>query len=294
MKRLLILLLALVTMTALPGQPGMLLVGDAAAPPPAQLLLDEYPGAAAAYSLRLLRAGYTGPCIEVRRNSDGQTTNIFFAGDVLDTLSLKSFCGSFDCTVRSWYDQSTSEFNAQQLSNTRQPLIVSSGVIIRTNGFPAIRFNGTSTSLRTSNATTYSGIISTFSIHNYSAIGSSFPYSYDQGTARYILYIDNPSAIRIYMSQDLIGPSPSLNVRYLSYALFNLTSSVFKINSLVYTGSTGTNFQTAAQIAIGSPNTLNPCCFLNGNFQELIIYRSDQSANEVNIRANMNAFHLVY
>ena len=39
------------------------------------LLLDLYPSAAAAYSLRKLRNGYTGSAIQVRRESDDATQN---------------------------------------------------------------------------------------------------------------------------------------------------------------------------------------------------------------------------
>ena len=61
------------------------------APP---LLLDFFPNAAAAYSLRKLRNGYTGSAIQVRRESDDATQNIAFdlLGE-LDTSTLLNFVG---------------------------------------------------------------------------------------------------------------------------------------------------------------------------------------------------------
>jgi hypothetical protein len=58
------------------------------------LLLDLYPNAAAAYSLRKLRNGYTGSAIQVRRESDDATQNIAFdlLGE-LDTSTLLNFVG---------------------------------------------------------------------------------------------------------------------------------------------------------------------------------------------------------
>ena len=58
------------------------------------LLLDLYPSAAAAYSLRKLRNGYTGSAIQVRRESDDATQNIAFdlLGE-LDTSTLLNFVG---------------------------------------------------------------------------------------------------------------------------------------------------------------------------------------------------------
>jgi len=51
-------------------------------------ILDEYPGAAAAYSLRLLNTDYTGDAIVVRRASDNTTQNIGF----IDDSGLRLFC----------------------------------------------------------------------------------------------------------------------------------------------------------------------------------------------------------
>ena len=58
------------------------------------LLLDLYPGAAAAYSLRHLRTAYTGSAIQVRRSSDDTLQDIGFVDGNLDTASLLSFVGS--------------------------------------------------------------------------------------------------------------------------------------------------------------------------------------------------------
>jgi hypothetical protein len=57
------------------------------------LLLDQYPNAAVAYSLRKLRAGYIGSAIRVRRSSDNAEQNIGFIGNDLDTASMLDFVG---------------------------------------------------------------------------------------------------------------------------------------------------------------------------------------------------------
>ena len=58
-----------------------------------RLLLDDYPNAAVAYSLRKLRTAYTGNAIRVRRSSDNTEQNFGFIGGELDTSSLLSFIG---------------------------------------------------------------------------------------------------------------------------------------------------------------------------------------------------------
>jgi hypothetical protein len=53
------------------------------------LLLNDYPNAAVAYSLRLLRSAYTGDAIRVRRASDNDELEIAFVNNVLDTATLE-------------------------------------------------------------------------------------------------------------------------------------------------------------------------------------------------------------
>ena len=59
----------------------------------ASLLLDLYPSAAVAYSLRKLRTAYTGAAIRVRRSSDNAEQDINFVGGNLDTASMINFVG---------------------------------------------------------------------------------------------------------------------------------------------------------------------------------------------------------
>jgi hypothetical protein len=59
------------------------------------LLLDLYPNAALAFSLRKLKASYTGNAIQVRRGFDGATQDIGFnASNNLDTTGFNSFFGN--------------------------------------------------------------------------------------------------------------------------------------------------------------------------------------------------------
>lgn len=108
------------------------------------LLLDLYPNAAAAYSLRKLRNAYSGSAIRVRRSSDNAEQDIGFVGSNLDTTALTAFCGAgTNGFVTTWYDQSGNLRNATQTSATFQPQIVSSGNVILKNGTPSIQFDGT-------------------------------------------------------------------------------------------------------------------------------------------------------
>ena len=62
-----------------------------------ELLLDLYPGAAAAYSLDQLNTSYSGAAIRVRRASDSTEQDIGFVDNELDTAALATF---FESNVR--------------------------------------------------------------------------------------------------------------------------------------------------------------------------------------------------
>ena len=101
--------------------------------------------ASAAYSLRKLSSSYTGNAILVRRSSDNSTQNIgFTGGGDLDTTALKTFAGSGDAFVVTWYDQSFVN-DATQTTAASQPRIVAAGVVERLNGKPAVNFLGAQT-----------------------------------------------------------------------------------------------------------------------------------------------------
>ena len=111
-------------------------------------LLDLYPGAAAAYSLRALSASFLNqPIIRVRRSSDN-TESDFTAAQITDG-TLTTWTGANDGFVRTWYDQSGNARNAEQTTAGSQPQIVSSGSLVTDGGLPAVRYNGTSTGFRT-------------------------------------------------------------------------------------------------------------------------------------------------
>lgn len=110
-----------------------------------QLLLNQYPGASAAYSLRRIDGGYMGNAIMVRRSSDGDSLNIGFLNNYLDTVAMKNFCGtggSDSCFVRRWYDQTGNNQHGEMTTNVNQPLIMIQGVVNRSGGEVAVNVIG--------------------------------------------------------------------------------------------------------------------------------------------------------
>jgi len=95
----------------------------------------------AAYSLRIVRTGYTGNVIEVRRSSD-DTLSSFTAEQITDG-TLETWVGAGSGYIRTWFNQSISlNHDLIQTTNSNQPIIVDSGVLVTQNSKPSIKFTG--------------------------------------------------------------------------------------------------------------------------------------------------------
>ena len=260
------------------------------------LLLDSvggYPGAVAAYSLRKLRTNYTGNCIMVIKDNN-DSINIGFSGNYIDTIQLKNQCGTGagdSCRVRIWYDQSGNANNLRQNVDTMLPLIVVNGAILYSNGEVGLRF----LSNKLSNLSNYSSGISfntSFSVTRFATRPAVSYLTTNANNSTRILY--DYSGYKLYNTTDFnSGINPSTTNQDYIYAFYNSANSEIKINnnSLVIgnpgsTGSTG--------LIIGAPTNFSPFACFNGFYYELILYNSNQSANESGIRNNINLFYLIY
>jgi len=194
-------------------------------PVPPIPLLNEYPNAAAAYSLRLLDSTYTGNAIVVQRDN-GDTTAIGFSNSYLDTTAMKNFCGTGagdSCRVRLWYDQSGNDKFARMDTTARQPLIMINGAVYYDDGQVALRYTGSQV-LIVPNSTTYFNFL-----HN--------------GNVGYTLTVvrpgdvANPAANYIFYD-NCIGGSQSFPGSYVIF--FDASTNNEKVIALGWSGS-GTN-----------------------------------------------------
>ena len=246
-------------------------------------ILDEYPGASAAYSLRLLNTDYTGDAVIVRRASDNATQNVGFVDGELDTTALDTFCSGTDGFVATWFDQSGNGVNTTQSVASKQPKIYDSvtGVILE-NGKPSIYFDGVDDGLEFTNAISYSNTY-TFSVIN--------PLIDDI----YSFFTDGSAVAPIAAS----GSTSSYTFAYGINSIY--------INSNILTGSTRddfynatTNNQTLTTVDLDSSvnsitSVFNRVSFaMNGVVQELIIYNTDQSTNRTGIETNINNHYSIY
>jgi hypothetical protein len=110
-------------------------VGWRQAPP--KYLLDAFPGAAIAFSMRRLNSAYTGPVIRIRRASDNAEMDINFIdssvasstaafGQLKDTINeseIVNFCGANQGFIVRIYDQSGNGNHLNQTVAASQTLI---------------------------------------------------------------------------------------------------------------------------------------------------------------------------
>jgi hypothetical protein len=90
-----------------------------------------------ALSYYKLVSTYGGYCVEVRRSSDNATKNFGFISGYIDKAAILAFCGGGSGYAKTIYNQFSGGNNAIELTNSKQPRIVNSGVF-EDNGFASI------------------------------------------------------------------------------------------------------------------------------------------------------------
>ena len=253
-------------------------------------LLDDYPDAAAAYSLRKLKADYTGAAIQVRVDTTGQPTYdiSFDSNGDLDTTDLLSKVGANDAYVNTWYDQSGGGNDATQGSASNQPQIVSGGIINKVNNISAVDFDGTDNYLETSNFTEIEQPTSYFGVFKFDS--NKNQNIFDSSLNARQLAGDNGTNYKFFGGSTITGGTTNTNQNSFN-GIFNSTDSLFVNDISVVSGNAGTNGIDKIVIASNYPKT---GAFLDGKIQELILYPSDQSANRAAIETNINDYYNVH
>jgi len=247
-------------------------------------LLDTYPSASAAYSLRLLTNAYTGDLVTVRRASDDTTDG--FTQSQIDDGSLASFCFGTDGFVTTWHDQSGNANNATQATAANQPQIVSTGVVNTVNGKPCISWDSSGND-NLDMATRLTGVVSVFEVlqivfditgtNTSFILGDSTNYDYHAGNGTWLSPGDASAAVRNGSNR-------------LNNVLTNLTTTTRTgdqvLISMIHSG-------TAAVFDLTQDRN-GGVRSIKGNMQELILYSSSQSGNVPGINADINLHYSIY
>jgi hypothetical protein len=275
------------------------------------LLLDLYPNAAAAYSLRLLKAGYTGAIVEIRRDSDNALKD--FYPDASNELSLTSedgagtslatWIGANNGFVRTWYEQSGNANDALNTNTASQPQVISSGSIIAINGKPSVRFLSSSQYLNSANASEFNSVTeaSLFSVTAFDTLNAGNQYSCGvrittnrgfligtetSGSSARFHY--NPSSFGVVNGGTLVASTQALITGLSSAAggSISIDGSTVGSGATTYTAGTTNNYFLGQMSSLSSGGARN--------LQEFIAYPSDEGSNKAGIETNINDYFSIY
>jgi hypothetical protein len=271
----------------------------------ANLLLDQYSGAAAAYSLRKLRTAYTGSAIRVRRSNDNTEQDIgFTSGGDLDTASLKTFVGANSGFVTTWYDQSSNNRNAIQTTAANQPRVVNAGTVERRTNLPTVFFDGANDRLITTAFSYNDGNYTAFACSNQVDTTSRTMLSHDSSATgrRAPIYIRfsgppqtlaNTTGTTTFIIDD--GNSININQTYIFSAVKRSNNTEIYVNGNTNGATTlsanSVNFSQSLKIGSQFFNGTN---HYNGYIHEIILYGSDKSTDRTGIETNINSYYGIY
>jgi len=259
-------------------------------------LLDDYSGAAAAYSLRLLSSTYSGDAVEVYNGSSYADIGFDGSGE-LDTTALATHCGSNDGFVSKWYDQSGNSNDAAQGVTANMPKIYdgTTGVVTE-NGKPAVEFDGSDDQL-THNI---SGLVSgnfTYSDVFTSSDGAAILHSSTSTNTKWIMIAQTSTQTQLsdgfltaydnYFKNGTSALSVGATRTDLKNAFYNGNQ-----NLAFYHGTTSS--VSVSQMYLGRYQSSG--FHFSGKLQESILWTSDQqtAGNRTNIEDNINTFYSIF
>lgn len=279
-------------------------------------LLDTYPGAAAAYSVRRLNSNYTGPALRVRRSSDNTEQDIDYESTNLNTAALLAFCGLSNGYVVTWYDQSGNGKHATQTTAINQPQIVANGGVIYKNGKPTIDFTTQTAPVSldavltsTNQYWTAFGVIAPGAIPNTSylygrwiSVGTPGTQDYNN-TGSFLGFVTSqpgygatPPAAVVGYNTTFTGSAISYGNQYVVNVLKTGNTVKSGLNNVLNSGFTQAGTLNATRLRIGANiawlNEANSNFY--GTIQEVIYYQTDQSANIPGVNINLNTYYNAY
>ena len=241
-------------------------------------LLDSYGGAEGAYSVRLLRAAYSGSCLRVRRASDNTEQDIGFDGSGnVDSNAISTFCSGTDGFLAKWYDQSGNANDVNQTTTAYQPKIYDSVTgVITENGNVALEFTDGSHEISYPNLNTSLG--DAYVVSNIFGTNIQPAVFTGQGAAMFWPRQNNTTIVNLtaYKNGTILSPQ----TRGEMYTQFcqqgqSLYSGIGTHQS-IYTMQSGV-FRIAGF-----------------RLQEVIRYTNSTPANQSGIESNINAHYSIY
>jgi hypothetical protein len=243
----------------------------------------------------------------LQTNLTGGTISISFT-------NLKFEIIKHGASVHTWYDQAGAN-NAVQETAANQPQIASSGALLA----DGLKFDGSNDMLTNSDvgAMQASDGMSSFTVHKKRVASTSTTFGDDN--PQYLYHLVETSLADTVLAHRILGGELSIlrantagddyiitrTTNHLIGTTKNLSSAIgssgFQNHFNATTPAedvenTGTSFDsTTTEFTIGAQDGLGGGTrFYDGHIEELIIYKSDQSANRFKIESNINNYYGLY
>jgi surface protein len=251
--------------------------------------IDAYSGLKAAYSLRKVVPTYGGDVIEIQSGSVSQSIGFNSFGD-LDVVAIRTFAGSGDAFVKTWYDQSGNNDHITQSNTVRQPQIYDGAQesVLTQGGKPAMYFNGS--------------VITTLNmpgLHGHSVLDQYFVVSTDNPPQ--YLYPNNSNTLPFGFVAQNGSTSNILTSGYGSPSLYangnilteNTRNGVYDLlNGYKIAVHQGADTSTWSSYNFSFYGGIS--FYYTGYLQELIAYTSSQADNRTYIENNINSYYGIY
>jgi hypothetical protein len=270
-------------------------------------LLDVYPTASSAYSIRLLRgARYDNALLRVRRSSDNAEVDVFVDTNYQLSLSsnitsrtsgttLGTWVGANSAFVTTWYDQSGNNNNAVQATAVNQPTIIASGVLQTNLGKAALLFNGTTAFQTTVN---WTNLFATYTVAKLNTLATGVQAFYrDNGSTNSTGIIAfNSVRVDTYRVRTTAVSLSSINSTEFGTTTKLITLSSDAGNGYAYVNnnlraSNAVSGNVGTIMYIGSNGIGNTAGFA-GPMSEWITYPSNSNLTAIN--SNINTYYSVY
>jgi len=266
--------------------------------------------AAAAYSLRKVKASYSGNAVRIRRSSDDIEVDVAFdsdgkvsassaiinvaeqggeSGQTTDT-TLGDFISGTDAFVHTWYDQAGSN-DATQATDANQPKIADSGALLA----DGIDFDGSNDLLGLTSALGATTTQSIFVVQkNDITTGGTLLFdnrdANDDGSAIFA----TDTAGKKQASWDAADAEHTATTNEELISLIKTTSAIKIIANAVEKGSTASTSTIDISNAPKIGASFSSGNHYDGSIKELICYNSDQSNNRFKIESNINNYYGLY
>jgi len=272
--------------------------------------------AAAAYSLRKVKASYSGDAVRIRRSSDDVEVDVAFdsegkvsassaitnvaeeGGESGQTTAttLGDFISGTDAFVHTWYDQAGSN-NAVQATAANQPKIAESGALLA----DGIQFDGNNDALNFTDLTlTDASIFTVLDIDGTENLQIILGGSTDITTATMIPMMQTSSTNTQVYKNATVGGAEQGSSQFRNASQITLANRGDAYSELATKDKmlfTMMDVDVAADKVLDGISQVPSDATtwgLKGTMEELIIYNSDQSANRFKIESNINNYYGLY